>query len=57
MGACAAVSNTCVVPCAEILCMLRQCANNKDNYSKDDYNEDDNNKLVEHKLKKKCEYV
>ena len=39
MGACAAVSNTCVVPCAEILCMLRQCANNKD-----DYYEDYNNK-------------
>ena len=38
MGACAAVLDKWVVPCAVILCMLRQCANNKD-----DYNEDDNN--------------
>ena len=39
MVAYAAVSNTCVLPCAVILCMLRQCANNKD-----DYYEDYNNK-------------
>ena len=53
MGACAAVSSTCLVPCAVILCMLRQCPNDKDNYN-EGYN---NTGLVEHKLKKECIYV
>ena len=44
MGVCAAVLNTSVAPFAVILCMLQQCANNKDNHREDDYNEDDNNK-------------
>lgn len=33
MGACAALSNTCVVPCAVILCILQQGTNNKDDYN------------------------
>ena len=41
MGACAAVSTTCVDPCGAITCILRQCVHNKDDQNEDDYNEDD----------------
>ena len=39
MGACAADLSTCVAPCEVIHCILRQCANNKDDHSEDDHNE------------------
>ena len=37
MGACAAVSMTCVDPCGAITCILRQCVHNKDDYNEDDH--------------------
>ena len=43
MGACAAVSKTCVAPCGAITCILRQSVHNKDDQNKDDYNEEDHN--------------
>ena len=43
MGACVAVSSTCVAPCWAIICILWQCVHNKDDQNKDDHNEDDYN--------------
>ena len=37
MGACAAVSTTCVHPCGAITCILRQCVHNKYDYNEDDH--------------------
>ena len=39
----AAVSSTCVATRGAIPCVLRQCANNKDDQNKDDYDEDNHN--------------
>ena len=52
MGLHAAVSTTCVAPYEAISSILRQWANNKD-----DYYEDDHNRTLEHKWKKKWEYA
>ena len=46
----AAVSSTCVATRGAIPCVLRQCANNKDDQNKDDYDEDNQNCF---KIKKK----